>query len=348
MSVSSLQVAILGASGYTGGDAIRLLACHPNVTLMALIAQRHAGEAVEDVWPHLGATDLPDMVTPEQVDWEHVDAVVCGLPHGTFQAMSTDLPDHVKIIDMSADFRLRDKEVYAHWYGQPHAAPDMQEQAVYGLTEFYRNDIAVARLVACPGCYPTAVLLALLPLVSERCITPEDLIIDAKSGVSGAGRGLKQQNLFSEIAEAMHPYNVGSHRSVSEIEQELSRAGGVPVMVNFTPHLVPLNRGELVTVYARLGQGQTADDARRILSTRYEAEPFVNVLEAGHTPATRQVRGSNLCQIGVFADRLPERVIIVAAIDNLVKGSSGQAVQNLNLMFGFDETTGLEQKPLFP
>jgi len=254
----------------------------------------------------------------------------------------------VKIIDMSADFRLRDLGTYAEWYGGEHSAPELLEDAVYGLTEHYRSEVAGARLVACPGCYPTAVLLALLPLVKRELIASEDIIIDAKSGVSGAGRSLKQNILFSEAGEGLSPYGIGSHRHVPEIEQELGLAAGTDVTVNFTPHLVPMSRGELCTSYVRLAGRTTASDLRKALTDAYASSPFVRVVEEGVIPATQHVRGSNHCLIGVFADRIPGRAIVVSAIDNLVKGSAGQALQNFNVMHGLDETTALEQLPLFP
>ena len=219
---------------------------------------------------------------------------------------------------------------------------------MYGLTEHYAEEIKTARLVACPGCYPTAVLLALLPLVKGKLIESDDIIIDAKSGVSGAGRTLKQNILFSEAGEGLSPYGIGSHRHVPEIEQELGVAAGAAVTVNFTPHLVPMSRGELCTCYVKLAGKAKAGDLRQALAKAYAASPFVRVVEEGVIPATQHVRGSNYCHIGVFADRLQGRAIVVSAIDNLVKGSAGQALQNFNLMYGFDETLGLEQLPLFP
>jgi N-acetyl-gamma-glutamyl-phosphate reductase len=343
-----LRAAVLGASGYTGADLIRLAARHPNIEITALIAKGHAGQTLAQVFPHLSSLDLPNLVTSDEVDWDNVDVAFCGLPHGTAHAEIAKLPDRVKVIDMSADFRLRDLGTYAEWYGGEHSAPELLKGAVYGLTEHYRDQIKSARLVACPGCYPTAVLLALLPLLKGGHIAPEDIIIDAKSGVSGAGRSLKQNILFSEAGEGLSPYGIGSHRHVPEIEQELGAVAGAPVTVNFTPHLVPMTRGELCTSYVRLAAKTTAADLRQALDSAYAASPFLRVVEEGVIPATQHVRGSNYCHIGVFADRIPGRAIVVSAIDNLVKGSAGQALQNFNLMHGLDETTALEQLPLFP
>jgi N-acetyl-gamma-glutamyl-phosphate reductase len=339
---------VLGASGYTGADLIRLAASHPHLQIAALIAKAHAGQPLAQVFPHLASLDLPNLVTSDEVDWDSVDVAFCGLPHGTAHGEIAKLPSRIKIIDMSADFRLRDLGTYAEWYGGEHSAPQLLEDAVYGLTEHYREQIKSARLVACPGCYPTAVLLALLPLVKAALVAPEDIIIDAKSGVSGAGRSLKQNILFSEAGEGLSPYGIGSHRHVPEIEQELGEAAGMPMVVNFTPHLAPMSRGELCTSYVRLSGKTTSDDLRKALTSAYASSPFVRVVEEGVIPATQHVRGSNYCHIGVFADRIPGRAIVVSAIDNLVKGSAGQAVQNFNVMHGLDETTALEQLPLFP
>jgi N-acetyl-gamma-glutamyl-phosphate reductase len=347
-SNKTIKAAVLGASGYTGADMIRLTARHPNIEIVALIAKGHAGQPLAQVFPHLAGLDLPALVTSDQVDWSKVDVVFGGLPHGTSHAEIAKLPKAVKVIDMSADFRLRDPKTYAEWYGGEHSAPDLIKDAVYGLTEHYRDKIKSARLVACPGCYPTAVLLALLPLLKAKLITGDDVIIDAKSGVSGAGRTLKQNILFSEAGEGLSPYGIGNHRHVPEIEQELGLAAGGSVRVNFTPHLVPMSRGELCTCYVRLAGKARGADLRSALAAAYKTSPFVRIVEEGVIPATQHVRGSNYCHIGVFGDRISGRAIVVSAIDNLVKGSAGQALQNFNAMHGFEETLGLEQLPLFP
>jgi len=343
-----IKIGVIGASGYTGADLIRLAAVHPNIEIAALAANTHAGKPLADVFPHLGFLNAPSLVKAEEVDWSSVDAVFCGLPHGTAQDIIATLPQGVKVIDMSADFRLKDTTTYAKWYGREHAAPHLLEGAAYGLTEHNRDAIRAARLVACPGCYPTATLLALLPLVAAKLVDPSDIIVDAKSGVSGAGRSLKQNILFSEAGEGLSPYAIAGHRHAPEIEQEISKAAGANVFVNFTPHLVPMSRGELVTAYVRLASGHTAADLAAALAERYAGEPFVRLAPKGTLPSTQFVRGSNYCLIGVYADRIPGRAIVVSAIDNLVKGSAGQAIQNFNLMFGLEETAGLGQQPLFP
>ncbi len=349
---TQVRVAIIGASGYTGAELVRLLVRHSLVKIVAMTADRKAGWTLGSVFPHLAAVErdakLPELTAIDAIDWHGIDVAFCGLPHGTTQEVVAAMPSHVKVMDLSADFRLRDIAAYAEWYGESHKAPHLQAEAVYGLTELARERIAKARLVACPGCYPTSCLLPLVPLLEAGVIEAEDIIIDAKSGVSGAGRAAKEATLFAEVSEGVHAYGVASHRHAPEIEQELSRAAGHAVTANFTPHLMPMNRGILSSIYVRLADGVTADDARSALTRRYDGEPFVHVVEAGLAPATRHVRGSNNCLIGVFADRVPGRAIVLSVIDNLVKGASGQAVQNMNVIRGFPETTGLQQQALFP
>ena len=341
-----IRIAVLGASGYTGADLVRLALTHPRIEIAALSANAKAGQTMAQVWPHFAPyPGLPPLVTADAVDYAGMDAVFGCLPHAASAALLSTLTGP-KIIDLSADFRLRDAATYAAWYGGAHPAPALLPGAVYGLTEFARDALPAANLVACPGCYPTAVLLALLPLVAAQAISPANITVNALSGVSGAGRSLKEANLFAEVSEAVHPYAIGSHRHMPEIEQELSSAAGVPVTMSFTPHLVPMNRGELVTCIVEISR--PIADLRAILAARYAAEPFVHLLPEGVAPATRMVRGSNHVVVNVFADRIPGRAIVIAAIDNLVKGSSGQAIQNFNLMFGLPETMGLEAAPLFP
>ena len=369
-----IRIGILGASGYTGAELVRLLIRHPNADVVLLTADSHAGKPYEEVFPHLAGLGLPGLVRIDEVEWAgiEVDAVFCGLPHGTTQEIVAGLLHQthhsvldevlresdgdaaaaihgtLRVIDLSADFRLDSTETYAEWYGHEHYAPDLQPEAVYGLTEFARERLTTARLVACPGCYPTVAILPLAPLLSQGCILPDDIIVDAKSGVTGAGRAAKQANLFGEVSDGIHAYGVGHHRHGPEMEQELSKAAGQPLVLNFTPHLMPMNRGILATSYVRLADGRSVDDLRDCLRERYRDEPFVRLVPDGIAPATRHVRGSNYCLIGLFEDRLPGRAIVVSVIDNLVKGASGQAVQNMNVMFGLDEVTGLEQEPLFP
>lgn len=348
MQTRFLRVAIIGASGYTGAELMRMLARHPHAQLSALVAHSKAGQPVSALYPHLGMLNLPDLVTLDSVDWEEIDCVFCCLPHGTTQEIIAALPEHLTVIDLSADFRLRDPYLYEEWYGGPHKAVELQQKAVYGLSEVFRHAIRDARLIACPGCYPTATQLPLIPLLQAKAIESSHIIVDAKSGMTGAGRAAKEAMLFSEVNEGVHAYGIGSHRHGPEIEQGLSEAAGRDVMVSFTPHLMPMNRGILATSYVTLAGDHHVDDLRRILTEYYRYEPFVHVMPEGVSPATRHVRGSNHCMINVFADRVPGRAILVSAIDNLVKGASGQAIQNFNIHYGMPEQTGLAQLPLFP
>jgi N-acetyl-gamma-glutamyl-phosphate reductase len=342
------RIGILGASGYTGAELLRLLRHHPQTEIAALTADRQAGRPIGAVFPHLAGEDLPDLVTIGEVDWSALDIVFCGLPHGTTQEVIAGLPRHLKVIDLSADFRLTDIATYAEWYGHEHRAPELQREAVYGLTEIERERIRQARLIAVPGCYPTAAQLPLIPLLRARLIDPDDIIIDAKSGVSGAGRAAREGSLFCEVSEGIHAYGVAGHRHAPEIEQGLSAAAGRKLVVNFTPHLMPMNRGILSTIYVRLAPGATLGDLRAVLEGAYRDEPFVRVLPDGSLPATRHVRATNLCLIGLSRDRVANRAILVSAIDNLVKGASGQAIQNMNTMLGLPETTALEHRAVFP
>ena len=341
-------VAVIGASGYTGAELIRILLQHPHAELAALTGDSQAGKALGDVYPHLRFKNLPALVTLEQVDFTAIDLVFCCLPHGTTQAIIAKLPKHLKIIDLSADFRLEDPQTYAKWYGHPHQAVDLQKEAIYGLTELVRDELKNARLVANPGCYPTSVLLPLMPLLEAGLIQGDGIIIDAKSGVTGAGRSVKQSNLYTEINDGISAYGIAGHRHSPEIEQGLSFAADSNITVTFTPHLMPMNRGMLSTIYVRLKATHTAADLRSCLQKKYETEPFVHILPEGAIPSTHQVRGTNDCIIGIFADRIPGQAIIVSVIDNLVKGASGQAVQNMNAMFGWPETTGLALTAVFP
>jgi N-acetyl-gamma-glutamyl-phosphate reductase len=343
-----IRVGILGASGYTGAELVRLLVNHPRTEIAILTADRHAGKPLGAVFPHLAVLDLPDLIRIEDADWGAVDAVFCCLPHGTTQEVIAGLPEHLKVVDISADFRLRDVGTFAEWYGHEHLAPALQAEAAYGLTELNREAVKAARLIANPGCYPSTALLPLIPIIGAGQIDAGDIIIDAKSGVTGAGRGPKEANLFAEVSGGIHAYGIAKHRHAPEIEQELSVAAGAPITVNFTPHLMPMSRGILATIYVRLANGASAGDLRATLLERYAGEAFVHVAAEGVAPATRHVRGSNLCLMNVFADRVSGRAILVSVIDNLVKGASGQAIQNMNIMTGVEEGMGLEQAPMFP
>ncbi len=339
------NIAILGASGYTGAELIRLIAGHSSMTIKALGANSKAGQTMAEVFPHLRHMDLPALVTIDEIDFSDIDLCFCALPHKTSQEVIAALPKDLKIVDLSADFRLRDPAAYKKWYGNDHAALAQQDEAVYGLTEFYRAEIAAARLVAGTGCNAATGQFAMRPLIAAGVIDLDEIILDLKCAVSGAGRSLKENLLHAELSEGYHAYSVGgTHRHLGEFDQEFSAIAGRPVKVQFTPHLIPANRGILATCYVK-GEAQVIYNT---LKNAYKDEPFIEVLPLGEAPSTRHIRGSNFCHIGVVADRIEGRAIVVAALDNLTKGSSGQALQNANLMLGIDETEGLMMAPLFP
>jgi N-acetyl-gamma-glutamyl-phosphate reductase len=347
------KIGVLGASGYTGSDLVRLLLRHPRAEIALLTADRSAGKEMREVYPQFAPYELPKLVSLEGLDWAaaKLDLAFCALPHATTQKVIKELlakAPNTKVVDLSADFRLHDTAAYAKWYGHEHHAPELQKEAVYGLVEVHRRDIKKARLVANPGCYTTCAQLPLIPLIDAKAIDLDEIVVDAKSGMTGAGRSAKESMLFSEISEGFHAYGVGHHRHMSELDQEFSLAAARPVVVSFTPHLVPMNRGILSTIYVRGKRGRTPQDLHAILLKYYGKEPFVHVLPFGETPQTRHVRGSNMTFIGVVSDRIEGRAIVISALDNLVKGASGQAVQNMNLMLGYPEPMGLEQVALFP
>lgn len=339
------NVAILGASGYTGAELVRLIATHPGLQIVGLSGNSKAGMAMADVFPHLRHLELPVLTTIEDMDFDGVDLVFCALPHATSQAVIAELPKTLKIVDLSADFRLRDPADYEKWYGKGHAAATLQKEAVYGLTEFYREDIKAARLVAGTGCNAATGQYVLRPLIEAGVIDLDQIILDLKAAVSGAGRSLKENLLHAELSEGAHAYAVGgTHRHLGEFDQEFSAIAGRPVKIQFTPHLIPANRGILATTYV---QGDP-DVIYNTLKAAYADEPFIEVLPMGQHPSIKHIRASNFCHIGVVADRIPGRAIVIAALDNLTKGSSGQAIQNANLMLGLPETEGLMLAPVFP
>jgi N-acetyl-gamma-glutamyl-phosphate reductase len=350
---SKAKIGVLGASGYTGAELVRLLLRHPRAEIALLTADRRAGQEMRDVFPQFSPFALPRLVSIEGLDWARLglDLIFCALPHGTTQKVIKELLSKapaIKVVDLSADFRLAKLDAYERWYGHPHQAGELQKEAIYGLVETHREEIKRARLVANPGCYTSCAELALIPLIKAKAIDPDEIVIDAKSGMTGAGRAAKEEMLFSEVSEGIHAYGVGRHRHMAELDQEFSLAAGRVVVVSFTPHLVPMNRGILSTIYVRGVGGARPEDLHALLLKSYANEPFVHVLPFGTVPQTRHVRGSNMTFIGVVADRIAGRAIIGVALDNLVKGASGQAVQNMNLMLGYPETMGLEQVALFP
>lgn len=339
------NVAILGASGYTGAELVRIIATHPNLRVAALSADRKAGQEMGAVFPHLRHLDLPVLTTIEQIDFAQIELVFCALPHGLSQALVRDLPRTVKVVDLGADFRMRDPVAYQKWYGLEHSAVELQKEAVYGLTEFYRDEIRSARLVAGTGCNAATVQFALRPLIENALIDLDDIVVDLKNGISGAGRSLKENMLFAERSTDVVGYSQGGkHRHLGEFDQEFSELAGRPVEIMFTPHLVPVNRGILASCYLK-GDPQAIHAA---LAARYADEPFIVVLPYGQAPGMGHVMGSNFCHIGVIGDRKPGRALVVSTLDNLNKGSSGQAIQNANLMLGLPETEGLMLAPVFP
>ncbi len=344
-----MRVAIVGGSGYTGIELLRILAGHPGAQVVAVTSRQFEGRPVSTVFPSLRGYDglafsslAPDAVAQE------AEVVFAAVPHQAAMAIVPEYLDRgLRVIDLSADFRLRDKAVYEAWY-QPHSASQLLAEAVYGLPELYSSRIASARLVANPGCYPTSAVLPLVPLLRAGLIDPGDIVIDSKSGASGAGRSPSIATLFCEVNEGFKAYKVGNHRHTPEIEQELGVAAGIPVAVSFTPHLVPMTRGILTTIYGRLTRKVSTRDVLGCLGEAYAGCTFVRIHSEGDFPNTSHVKGSNYCDIGAYADGRTGRVVLVSAIDNLVKGASGQAVQNLNIMFGLDEKAGLGIQPLYP
>jgi N-acetyl-gamma-glutamyl-phosphate reductase len=343
----AVRVSVLGASGYTGGELVRLLSAHPQVQVVHLTASQHQGRAMGAVFPNLrGVVD--QALEPAEVAQvgRDSDLVFLALPHGlALQVVPDLLAAGARVVDLGADFRLKDPAAYARWYKQEHTAPGLLDEAVYGLTELYRPRVRTARLVANPGCYPTAALLALAPLV-QAGVVEGPVVVDAKSGVSGAGRSPSAATHFGEVNENTKPYHVGVHRHQPEIEQALAEVGSA-LQVLFVPHLVPMTRGILATCYAPLARPLAAEAALDLYREAYAGEPFVRVLE-DDLPQTKATYGSNFCDVAVRVDAERGLVVAVAALDNLVKGAAGQAVQNMNVMFGLPETTGLWAPALFP
>ncbi|MBI4654746.1 MAG: N-acetyl-gamma-glutamyl-phosphate reductase [Nitrospirae bacterium] len=352
-----LNVAILGGSGYTGGELLRLLLHHPQVKVTAVTSERSAGKPVFELFPNLKG--IYDSLTFEPLDIKYVikkaDLFCLCLPHKKSQEVVFTLHKAgKKVIDLSADYRLKDSIVYEEWYKTSHLYPDLLKKAVYGLSELYREKIKKAEVIANPGCYPVSAILGLAPIIKSHLIDFNSIIIDSKSGVSGAGRNPDLLFMFSEANESVKAYAITAHRHTPEIEQELSRLLGTKkkVKIVFTPHLVPMDRGILSTIYVNLRSSKqlTVDSSRlhKIYQKFYEKEPFVRVLKEGAYPNTKAVKGTNFCDISVFVDKRKNSLIIVSAIDNLLKGASGQAVQNMNIMYGFDETTGLKNISHYP
>ncbi|HEY5674517.1 MAG TPA: N-acetyl-gamma-glutamyl-phosphate reductase [Malonomonas sp.] len=344
-----IKVAVVGASGYTGVELLRLLVGHPEVEITCVTSRQHEGVPISQVFPSLsGFCDQVCAPLDVAVIAEQAQLIFTALPHKSAMEVIPDfLSAGCKVIDLSADYRLRDKAVYEHWY-QAHTSPELLGEAVYGLPELFRPQIATARLVANPGCYPTSVALGLAPLLANGLIDNASLVIDSKSGTTGAGRAAKQGSLYCEVNEGFKAYGVASHRHTPEIEQTLTTLAGSPVQVSFTPHLLPVNRGILSTIYATLQEQKTSDELVALFREYYAGESFVRVMPGRDLPNVAYVRGTNFCDLGVVSDPRTGRVIVISAIDNLVKGAAGQAVQNMNLLYGLKEQLGLGIVPLFP
>ena len=344
-----MRVGIVGASGYTGVELARLLCRHPEVEISVATSRQYAGQPLSRVFPNLrGQVDLvcENLAITELV--ERADFFFTAVPHKTAMTIVPPmLAAGKKVVDLSADFRLNDPAVYEEWY-QEHTAPELLPAAVYGLPEINRARIATSSLVANPGCYPTSVILALAPLLRQRLIDPATVIVDSKSGTSGAGRAAVVGTLFCEVADGFRPYKVGEHRHTPEIEQELGKLAGQPLTISFTPHLLPISRGILSTCYASAAKRVTQSEIDTLYREFYRDEPFVRVCEAGSYPATQFVRGSNCCDLGFKVDPRTGRIVVMSAIDNIVKGAAGQAVQNMNLLCGFPEGMALDGAGFFP
>lgn len=343
-----IKVGIVGGTGYTGVELLRLLAQHPEAQVEVITSRSEEGVAVADMYPNLrGHYDLRFSV-PDATQLAECDVVFFATPHGVAHSLAGDiLAKGGRVIDLSADFRIRDPELWAQWYAQEHGAPALLKEAVYGLPEVNREKIRQTRLLAVPGCYPTAVQLATIPLLEAGLVNAQGIIADCKSGVSGAGRGAKVGSLLCESSESMMAYGVAGHRHLPEICQGLSDAAGETVDMTFVPHLTPMIRGIHATVYTELKEGADTD-LQALFEQRYADEPFVDVMPAGSHPATRSVRGVNVCRLAVHRPGGGNRVVVLSVIDNLVKGASGQAIQNMNLMFDLDENTGLTHVALMP
>lgn len=340
-----INIGIIGATGYTGVELLRILAAHPEARIKVITSRSEAGTAVTDLFPSLRGYIDVDFVAPDDADLEGCDVVFAATPNGVAMTYARRLLDAgVRLIDIAADFRLRDENAWRQWYGMEHECPDLLEQAVYGLPELNRDKIGGAQLVANPGCYPTTTALGLIPLLANGLASTEGLVVDAKSGTSGAGRTAKVGTLLAEAADSIKAYAVSGHRHGPEIMQTLSQAAGEPVSITFVPHLAPMVRGIHATIYASpLGD---VDDVQAVFESHYRDEPFVDIMPTGSHPDTRSVRGANTCRIAVH--RTPDKIVVLSVIDNLVKGAAGQAVQNMNIMFGLEETTGLQIVPLLP
>lgn len=345
-----IKVGIIGATGYVGSELVRLLRSHKDVEIKHITSHSYVGQELDSIYENY--RDVFTMKCEEQdieKIAENVDVLFIALPHGIASGEITEsILNKTKVIDIGADYRLKDQAVYEEWYNTEHMSPELLKEAVYGLCEFNREEIKKSRIVANPGCYPTSTTLSLLPLIKEGLIEEDSIIVDAKSGVTGAGRSLNIGTHYTECNESMKAYAIASHRHTPEIEEQLSTASGSEVIINFTPHLIPMNRGILTTSYAKLKKPMSYDEVKAIYQKYYEDEYFVRLTKENVFPETKWVKGSNFCDIGIKIDERTGRIIVVGAIDNMIKGAAGQAVQNMNIMFDLDEKSGLEDVSIFP
>ncbi|HWI54986.1 MAG TPA: N-acetyl-gamma-glutamyl-phosphate reductase [Desulfobacteria bacterium] len=345
-----IKAGIIGATGYTGVELVRILSRHPEVRLESLTSQSYAGQSFESVFP--SSANFADMLLEPQDAGalaERCDVIFTALPHGvSMEVVEAVTQKGKKVIDLGADYRFDRVDVYEEWYKLQHLTPELARQSVYGLPELHREEIRNAQVVGNPGCYPTSIILGLAPLLKNGLIDTSTIISDSKSGVSGGGRGLNLAFHYPECNENFKAYNIGTHRHIPEIEQELSKLAGNDVTISFTPHLVPMTRGILSTIYASLNKSRSVEDILELYTDFYEDEYFVRIHPKGQYPQTKWVYGSNFCDIGITVDSRTNRVVVVSTIDNLVKGASGQAVQNMNIVFGLPERTGLDFAPVFP
>ena len=343
------RVGIVGATGYTGVELLRLVVQHPEVEVTVLTSQKYAGVPIDQVFPSLtGRLQIKcEEITIDRIS-QKTDFIFTAVPHKTaMETVPLFYQKGKRVVDLSADFRIKDPEVYERWY-QKHTCVDLLSESVYGLPELHREEIKNAKIVGNPGCYPTGALIGLIPLTKEGMISYEHIVIDSKSGVSGSGRDVVLGSLFCEVNEGVKAYKIFDHRHLPEIEQELSQLAQKKIMVTFVPHLIPMDRGILTTIYVNLNKKIKTEDALSIFQEYYRGEPFIRIYPKGKIPNTKDVRGSNYCDIGVIVNESDSRAVIVTAIDNLVKGASGEAVQNMNIMLGYPETMGLDVLPLFP
>ncbi|MCD8338549.1 MAG: N-acetyl-gamma-glutamyl-phosphate reductase [Lachnospiraceae bacterium] len=345
-----IKVGIIGATGYAGGELVRLLLGHPDAEIVWYGSRSYVNQKYASIYQNMfRLVDETCMDDNMEELADQADVIFTATPQGLCASLVNEgILSRAKVIDLSADFRLKDVKIYEAWYGMTHKAPQFIDEAVYGLCEINREKVRGARLIANPGCYPTCSTLSIYPLVKEGLIDPATIIIDAKSGTSGAGRGAKTDNLYCEVNENIKAYGVATHRHTPEIEEQLGLAAGKPVVLNFTPHLVPMNRGILITAYASLTKAVSYEEVKEVYDRYYNKEYFVRVLEKDVCPQTKWVEGSNFVDVNFKLDPRTNRVIMMGAMDNLVKGAAGQAVQNMNLAFGLDEAEGLRLAPMFP